>query len=74
MVKGLLFSSLTKWCSSIAWELGSVLVGALTRKPGFLGWGFGVVLVMLQGQACCEVAANLNAVDTAIPKESGQPL
>lgn len=48
-VKGTSFASLGKWCSSTAWELGGVRVCAWRRKPGFLGWGFGVVLVMLQG-------------------------
>lgn len=73
LVKGTLFASLGKWCSSIAWKLGSVRVGAWIRKTGFLEWGFGVVLVMLQGQVCCEVAANFIVMAPAAPKKYGQP-
>lgn len=39
-LRGTSLASLGKQCSSIAWELGSVKMGAWIRKPGFLGWGF----------------------------------
>lgn len=72
LVKGTLFARLGKGCPSIAWELGSVRLGAWVRRAG-LEWSFGVVFVMLHGQVCCEVAANFIVVDPAAPKKSGQP-
>lgn len=44
---------------------------AWIKKPGFLGWGFCVILVMLQRQVCCQVAVNFTA-GPAAPKKSGQ--
>lgn len=70
-VKGTSFSNLGKRCSSIAWWLGKRKGGCLDEKARlFLGWGFGVVLVVLQGRVW--VAANFVMVGPAAPKKSGQ--